>query len=181
VLVILLPRHGTLTRPLRTARAPARELPQAPNTGTGSSSGSWRLASYLVSVGWQRGTAGPEPGNLTCPTNTTCYGLLTTSQAQLPLGRQYHGGVTFLSTTDAGRHFGTSAFPAGQSMQALSCPAAAYCVTIGASSADLGSNSIAYGGFVLSTGTGAGPENGLRRRRRVRRRRADLGEAAAAR
>jgi photosystem II stability/assembly factor-like uncharacterized protein len=252
VLVILLPGHGTLSRPLRTAWEPARELPQAANTGAGSSSGSWRLASYLISVGWQRGTAGPEPGYLTCPTasacyvegdnatsasgpadmdslyvsstagiswsvlpvpagltfttamscssasdcaaggsyngqpvfvrtadgghswtidplpstaigvifqlscptNTTCYGLLTTSQSQLPLGQQYYGGVTFLSTTDAGSHFGASAFPAGQSMQALSCPATGDCVAIGASSADLGANSIAYGGFVQSTRNG---------------------------
>ncbi len=220
LLVVLLPGHSRLTRPLHTAWAEAHALPQEAVTGAGVSPGGWRLASYLVSTGWQRGTTGPEPGFLTCPsaqtcyvegdnatsatgpadmdsfyasydgglswsvlplpsgltftsalscgsvtgcaagglyrgqpvfvrtadgghswtveplpaaaggvifqlscpTTTTCDGLLTTSPAQLPLALQYYSGVTFLRTTDA-RHFVTAApFPAWQSMQALQLP-----------------------------------------------------------
>lgn len=73
LLVVLLPGHHRLTKPLHTAWAAARALPQARVNGTSGSSAGWRLASYLVSAGWQRDTAGPEPGNLTCPSAQTCY------------------------------------------------------------------------------------------------------------
>jgi hypothetical protein len=254
LLVVLLPGHSRLTRPLHTAWAAARPLPPAAVTGAGTSPGGWRLASYLVSGGWQQNTAGPEPGNLTCPSARTCYvegdnatsasgpgdmdsfyvsydqglswsvlplpagltfssalscgsvadcaagglyrgqpvfvrtadgghswtveplpatanglifqlscptasacdGLLTTSASQLPPAQQYYGGVTFLRITDAGRHFVTSAFPAQESMQALSCPTARDCVVTGVSSADLSANAISSGNVVaVSTDAGA--------------------------
>ena len=238
LLVVLLPGHSRLTRPLQTPWAAARALPQSRVNGASGSSAGWRLASYLVSAGWQRDTTGPEPGNLTCPTaqtcyvegdnstsasgpadmdsfyasydaglswsvlplpaglvftsalscgsavdcaagglyngqpvfvqtvdgghswtleplpagadglifqlscptTTTCYGLLTTSAAQLPLGQQFYGGVTFLRTTDGGRHFVTSAFPSFEQMQSLSCPTTSGCVAVGVGSADLSAN-----------------------------------------
>jgi len=249
LLVVLLPAHSRLTRPFHTAWAAARPLPRAAVMEASASSVSWRLASYLVSAGWQRGTAGPEPGNLTCPSARTCYvegdnatsasgpgdmdsfyasydgglswsvlplpsgltftsalscgsvadcaagglyrgqpvfvrtvngghswtveplpaaadglifqlscpttstcdGLLTTSASQLPLDHQYYGGVTFLRTTNAGRRFVTSAFPSGESMQGLSCPTASDCVTIGVNSADLSANAIGSRGVVAVT------------------------------
>jgi hypothetical protein len=252
LLVLLVPGHSRLTRPLHTAWAAARALPQDAVTGAVASSGGWRLTSYLVSGGWQQDTAGPEPGNLTCPTVRTCYvegdnatsasgpadmdsfyasysgglswsvlplpsgltftsalscgsaadcaagglydgqpvfvqtadgghswtveplpaaavglifqlscpttttcdGLLTTSAAELPLGQQFYGGVTFLRTIDAGRHFATSAFPAWESMQALSCATVSDCVAIGVSSADLGANAIASRVFVAASTNG---------------------------
>jgi len=238
LLIVLLPGHSRLTKPFHTAWAAAHALPHETVTGAGGSSGGWQLASYLVSAGWQQHTAGPEPGNLTCPsartcyvegdnstsasgpadmdsfyasydgglswsvlplpsglvftsalscssvtgcaagglyngqpvfvqtadgghswaveplpsataglifqltcpTTTTCEGLLTTSASQLPLGQQFYGGVTFLRTTDAGRHFATSAFPAWEQMQSLSCPTAGDCVAVGVGSAGLSAN-----------------------------------------
>jgi photosystem II stability/assembly factor-like uncharacterized protein len=86
---------------------------------------------------------------LSCPTTTRCEGLLTTSSAQLPASQQYYGGVTFLRTTDAGRHFVTSAFPASTTMQSLSCPTMIACVAIGVSNAEVGGTTTASArGFV---------------------------------
>jgi hypothetical protein len=31
------------------------------------------LTDYITNKGWQQNTTGPEPGNLTCPTASTCY------------------------------------------------------------------------------------------------------------
>lgn len=97
---------------------------------------------------------------LSCPTASTCSGLLATEIAPGPgwlPGWLDYGGVTFLRTTDAGRQFATSKFPAGQVMQTLSCPTASDCVAIGVSSADVGYNKIPRrGGFVeISTDGGA--------------------------
>ena len=72
LLAIVLPGASPLTKPLHTAWQPARPLP-AGSAGPSGRSGAWRLASYLVSAGWQENTAGPEPGYLTCPTARTCY------------------------------------------------------------------------------------------------------------
>lgn len=71
LLAVVLP-GSTLTKPLHTAWQPARPLPAIP-AGPGGPAGTWRLASYLVSSGWQENTAGPESGPLTCPTAQTCY------------------------------------------------------------------------------------------------------------
>jgi photosystem II stability/assembly factor-like uncharacterized protein len=252
LLIVLLPGHSRLTRPFHTAWAAARALPQEAVTGRASSAGGWRLASYLISVGWQQDTAGPEPGFLTCPSARTCYvqgdnatsasgpadmnsfyvsydhglswsvlplpagltftsalscgsetdcaaggryggqpvfgqtadgghswkveplpaavaglifqlscptvttcnGLLTTSAAQPPAGQQYYGGVTFLRTTDAGQHFVTSAFPAHAAMQALSCPTVRDCMATGVSVADLSANAIGSRALVAATTDG---------------------------
>jgi hypothetical protein len=95
---------------------------------------------------------------LSCPTSSTCSGLLATEIAPGPgwlPGWFYYGGVTFLRTTDAGRTFVISKFPAGQVMQALSCVTASDCVAIGVSSADVGLNKLPKrGGFVEITADG---------------------------
>jgi photosystem II stability/assembly factor-like uncharacterized protein len=253
LLVILLPGHARLTRPLHTEWHAAHAVPSAAVAGPHASAGGWRLAGYLVSTGWSQNTAGPEPGNLTCPTAETCYvegdnatsasgpadmdsfyvshsgglswsvlpvpsgltfssalscgsavdcaagglyngqpvfvrtvdgghswtvdplpaaaddmifqlscpttttceGLLTTSQSQLPPSQQYYGGVTFLRTSDGGRHFSTSAFPAGQSMQALSCATTSDCVAIGVSSTDTAASDAEQGFAQTTTDGGA--------------------------
>lgn len=72
VLVVLLPGPAPLTRPLHTPWQAARPLPYTP-VRHGGPAGTWRLVSYLTRQGWRRNTTGPEPGNLTCPTATTCY------------------------------------------------------------------------------------------------------------
>lgn len=72
LLVVLFPGPAPLTKPLHTAWRPARPLPYAA-VRHGEPAGAWRLVSYLTRQGWQRNTAGPEPGDLSCPTATTCY------------------------------------------------------------------------------------------------------------
>jgi photosystem II stability/assembly factor-like uncharacterized protein len=251
LLVVLLPGHSQLDRPVHTAWQAARQLPQSSAAGPAAAAGHWRLASYLVSAGWKQHTAGPESGYMTCPTTQTCYvegdnspsargpadldsffvsddaglswsvlpvpsgltfstalscaaaadcaaggryngqpvfvrtadgghswtidplpadtdgaifqlscptttcsALVTASPVQLPVAQQYHGGVTFLRITDAGRHFVTSSFPARMSMQTLSCPTDRDCVAVGVSSGRLGANDNASRGFVQITTNG---------------------------
>ena len=74
LLAIVLPGTSPLTKPLHTAWQPARPLP-ASSAGPSGRAGTWQLASYLVSAGWQENTAGPKPGYLTCSTARTCYVL----------------------------------------------------------------------------------------------------------
>lgn len=227
LLAVVLPGMGRLTSPVHTAWEPARQIPGTAVPGKWA--GSWQLASYLVSTGWQVDTAGPQPGLLTCPTVRTCYvegnnassasgpadmnafyvsndGAATWSVLPVPAGITFtsalscgsavscsagalygsqpvfmvtgNGGhswtidplpagdgrifklscpspmtcrglasttgkpiamgfagimssVRLVATTDGGRHFTQTRFPAGQSMQDISCPTASYCVTVG--------------------------------------------------
>jgi photosystem II stability/assembly factor-like uncharacterized protein len=68
--------------------------------------------------------------DLTCRSVTMCRGLLQTSTAG-PWGPLPAWRVKLISTADGGRHFTVSSFPAGTSMQGLSCPTAAHCVAFG--------------------------------------------------
>lgn len=227
LLAVLLPGSPRLTSPVHTAWQAARPLPRGAAVAGPAAAGTWRLVGYLVSGGWQRHTAGPEPGLLTCPTPMTCYvqginapsasgppdlnsfyvstddamswsvlplpsgitftsalscnsvascaagaldrgrpvlvitadgghswtidplpagdgqifqlscptattcGALAAASASLPPGQQYYSGVKFLATTDGGGNFAASAFPAGESMQYVSCPTTSHCVAIG--------------------------------------------------
>jgi hypothetical protein len=248
LLPVLLSGPPRLARPVHTAWEPARPLPRGAVIGAGGPGGTWRLASYLVSAGWQENTAGPEPGYLTCPTAMTCYVLgdntaspsgpadmdslyvsydgavrwyvlplpagiaftsalscgsaascaagaldhgqpvfvttrdgghswtidplpagdgqifqmscraattcagLVTAMSSLPLGQQYYVGVKFLAITDGGRHFATSAFPAGESMQDVSCPTTSNCVAIGVRNADSATSGVTMTeGLVVTT------------------------------
>jgi photosystem II stability/assembly factor-like uncharacterized protein len=95
---------------------------------------------------------------LSCPTSSTCSGLLATDATpvgQLLHGWFYYGGVRFLRTTDAGQRFAISRFPARQDMQALSCPTASDCVAIGVSRSSAGFNkTLVLGRFVETTTDG---------------------------
>jgi photosystem II stability/assembly factor-like uncharacterized protein len=68
--------------------------------------------------------------DLTCTSATMCRGLLETSTAG-PWGPLPAWRVKLISTVDGGRHFTVSSFPAGTSMQSLSCPTVAHCVAFG--------------------------------------------------
>jgi hypothetical protein len=248
LLTVELSGQPQLTRPVHTAWEPARPLPHGAVTGAGVPAGTWRLASYLASAGWQEDTAGPEPGYLTCPTAMTCYvqgdntssssgpadmdsmyvsydgaaswdvlplpagirftsalscgsaascaaGALDngqpvfvttadgghswtidplpagdghifqlscptvatcaglTAMSSLSLRQRYYVGVKFLATTDGGRRFAVSAFPAGESMQDVSCPTTSNCVAIGVHNTD--SATIPEGLVVTTSDAGA--------------------------
>ena len=54
---------------------PARPLPVTLRPSTSQSSATWQLVSLVVDQGWHVNTTGPPPGQLSCPTVTTCYAL----------------------------------------------------------------------------------------------------------
>jgi hypothetical protein len=69
---------------------------------------------------------------LACATATSCRGLTRTSSRVLFPGFDWvRPGIEFIATADGGRHFAVTPFPAGTSMQALSCPTSAHCVAYG--------------------------------------------------
>ncbi|HEX3925625.1 MAG TPA: hypothetical protein VHY31_25330 [Streptosporangiaceae bacterium] len=78
---------------------------------------------------------------LSCATATTCAGLVTATPPTPP--RQYYTGVKFLATTDGGRRFAASAFPAGAFMQNVSCPTATECVALGVNNSDTPTRGVA--------------------------------------
>jgi len=61
-----------LSVPVHTAWKAARTLPGSA-THVKAPAGTFMLADYITSEGWQQNTTGPEPGPLTCPTSLTCY------------------------------------------------------------------------------------------------------------
>lgn len=72
VFVAALSGNGGLTGPVHTPWRAAHAL-AATQSHLHASTGTWVLADYITSQGWQQNTTGPEPGNLTCPTTLTCY------------------------------------------------------------------------------------------------------------
>lgn len=123
VLAIVLPGTSPLTKPLSTAWQPARPLPASPAPPSGQIGG-WRLASYLVSAGWQENSAGPEPGYLTCPTAQTCYVEGdNSSSASGPADLD-----SFYVSDDGGATWSVLPLPSGISFtSALSCGSAVSC------------------------------------------------------
>ena len=79
---------------------------------------------------------------LSCPTATTCAGLVAAKPPTPP--QLYNTGVKFLATTDGGRRFATSAFPAGASMQNVSCPTTSDCVALGVNNIDAPTEGLAF-------------------------------------
>lgn len=104
----LLQGPPTLAGPLVTAWQPARAL--APGaTSLQVPAGGWRLVSYLLPRGWQESTAGPEPGNLTCPTAQTCY--VEGDNASSPSGPANMN--TLYVSADGARTWGVLPVPGG--------------------------------------------------------------------
>lgn len=71
--------------------------------------------------------------NLSCPTSTTCFGLVATSYSPIAGGATSGPpiDVNFVATTDGGVHWSTKALPTADTLSQLSCPSTAECVTIG--------------------------------------------------
>ena len=72
VLVAVLTSPGGLTAPVHTKWQAARALPVS-RTNLHAPKGTWLLADFITSEGWQQNTTGPEPGNLACPTAQICF------------------------------------------------------------------------------------------------------------
>jgi hypothetical protein len=71
-LVVTVSGKSGLTGPVHSPWRAAHALP-AGQAHLHAATGTWVLADYLTSEGWQQNTTGPEPGNLTCPAALTCY------------------------------------------------------------------------------------------------------------
>jgi hypothetical protein len=116
-----------LTRSLTTAWQPARQLPAAAHGASAATRG-WRLTSYLISRGWQRNTAGPEPGVLTCPTAATCY--VEGDSSTSPSGPADMN--SFYVSTDGAQSWRVLPVPAGVTFtSALACATATDCAAGG--------------------------------------------------
>lgn len=122
LLAVVLPGPAPLTKSVHTAWQPARELPRT--AGPGKWAGTWQLASYLVTAGWQVNTAGPKPGHLTCPTARTCY--IEGNNAASASGPADMN--SFYVSNDGAASWNVLPLPAGITFtSALSCGSAASC------------------------------------------------------
>lgn len=129
LLAVLLPGTPRLTHPLHSAWQPAHALPRGGTTAPpGGPTGTWRLAGYLVSEGWQENTTGPEAGYLTCPTTTTCYVQgNSASSASGPADMN-----SFYVSTDGAASWSVLPVPSGLTFSsALSCGSASSCAAGG--------------------------------------------------
>jgi photosystem II stability/assembly factor-like uncharacterized protein len=70
--------------------------------------------------------------DLECVTATTCRGLASAPANVANQGLEmFVSGMHFVTTSDGGRHFTVVPFPAGASIQSITCPTASRCVAIG--------------------------------------------------
>jgi len=70
--------------------------------------------------------------SLRCVTAATCRGLASASGKPLAPGfEMLLSHSRFIITSDGGRHFTSRSFPAGVSVQTVSCPTAVHCVAVG--------------------------------------------------
>lgn len=94
---------------------------------------------YLsTTTGGHSWTVSPLPAGdgqvteLTCSTARVCRGLTQTSSRVLYPGYpDVRRGIEFIATTDGGRHFTVTPFPASAAMLSLSCPTSEHCVAYG--------------------------------------------------
>jgi hypothetical protein len=69
---------------------------------------------------------------LACVTATTCRGLSSPSGEPASQGfSSIFSGLRFFATTDGGRNFSVTSFPADAAIQSVACPTASRCVAIG--------------------------------------------------
>lgn len=90
--------------------------------GTGApatpSQGTWRVAGFISGFSWQQNIQGPTPGQLTCPTASTCY----VADTQANGTGTDSGSGQLLGTTDGGSHWGSTPLPIGMNLTtALQC------------------------------------------------------------
>lgn len=123
----LLQPPPTLTSRVTTSWEQARPLPGGGHLPP-AASGTWRLMSYLVPRGWHENTAGPEPGNLTCPTAATCY--VEGDSSTSPSGPADMN--SFYASTDGAQTWTVLPVPKGVTFtSALSCATATDCAAGG--------------------------------------------------
>jgi hypothetical protein len=90
---------------------------------TASGGHSWTVRPLPASVGQIR--------TLNCVTAMTCRGLASVSGKPNRPGFPFFTGAHFIATSDGGRRFTVAPFPAGASIQSMTCPTASHCVAVG--------------------------------------------------
>jgi hypothetical protein len=91
---------------------------------TASGGHSWTVRPLRADVG--------QILDLECITATTCRGLASASANVANQGfGLFVSGMHFVTTSDGGRSFTVAPFPAGASIQSVTCPTASHCVAIG--------------------------------------------------
>jgi photosystem II stability/assembly factor-like uncharacterized protein len=94
---------------------------------------------YLTTAtGGHSWTVRPLPADVgqvmtfSCVTATTCRGLSSLTGAPISQGfATMFAGLRFFATTDGGRNFSVTTFPADAAIQSVACPTASHCVAIG--------------------------------------------------
>jgi len=90
---------------------------------TASGGHSWAVSPLPADVG--------QISSLDCVTATTCRGLASVSGNTMSPGLYLIADMHFVVTSDGGSHFTVVRFPAGESIQSVSCPTASHCVAVG--------------------------------------------------
>jgi photosystem II stability/assembly factor-like uncharacterized protein len=104
----------------------ARPLPVTLHPVTSQGSATWQLVSLVVDQGWHVNTSGPPPGQLTCPTATTCYALAIRYAS--PKGGAQPESVSLYVSSDLGTTWSVLPMPTGfLPTSHLSCPADQVC------------------------------------------------------
>ncbi|HUZ41249.1 MAG TPA: hypothetical protein VMU68_07665 [Acidimicrobiales bacterium] len=123
VLISVLNGSASLSGPLHTPWSASHALPVS-RSHVQAPKGTWLLADSITKEGWQRNTTGPEPGNLTCPTSSTCY--VTGDNATSSSGPAKYD--SFYVSHDGALSWSVLPVPAGVYFTtALSCASAQSC------------------------------------------------------
>ena len=105
---------------------PARQLPSPISAHPSGTTHQWQLVSMVASQGWQVGTSGPPPGQLTCPSASMCYAIAV--QRTSPSGDAAVSAVSLYVSSDLGTSWAVLPMPAGfLPTSALSCPTGQMC------------------------------------------------------
>ena len=113
-----------------TAWHAARPLPVTLQPPASRAAASWELVSLVVNAGWQVNTSGPPPGQLTCPTVTTCFALAVRYAS--PKGGAQPESVSLYVSSDFGTTWSVLPMPAGFIPKSeLSCPSEQVCAVGG--------------------------------------------------
>lgn len=79
----------------------------------------WRVAGFISGLTWQQNLDGPTPGDLSCPTATTCYVVAAVTSG---VGTKSGSGQLF-ETTDGGSQWVSTTLPIDTNLTtALQCP-----------------------------------------------------------
>ncbi len=115
---------------------------------TASGGHSWNVSPLPAAVG--------QVIDLECVTATTCRGLASASPNEPAFSNDgLFSNMNFIITSDGGKHFSVVPFPAGESVESVTCPTASHCVATGLySKASVRNGPDLYRGVLLTSEDG---------------------------